>query len=247
MAAIDDILAFDWPQNKNNQGGAMRQFLGFLDDLQSEWDGLLHPVLQINQAAPPSVADWEALWVNEGNVLPIPDGATLLWWSTAEGEFGGMYTAANGEVVRAENRFYPGRLDTPPFVIPDLTVDLTTSATLQSTSAAQTFTITRPAKLLMSIISGIATCKLSYKLNGTYQIINGSLTNEGVMGSNDYSQWTFLHPSTLTPGTYTIDFYVVSFGAGGKIVHANRRLDLSASPPYTGYIPPIILWELIYQ
>jgi hypothetical protein len=274
MAAIDNILAWEWPEDCNAQGGAIVQLLGLLDALAAEWEGSIAPILQLNQATQPTSGDWMALWVSEGRALPITEGARLLWFDTANDTFGGFYTSINGVIDRVESPYYKGKTDLIPFVLTN-TTDLNLGTLTQNDFRNPTnFRVQRNAHLLFRLNTSVLQyhsvaysasnyLRLNYKLNGTFQIVPASPANAGLLtspyiGSGQTGPFvvpgffTWMHPDTLTPGDYTLEFFGLSWS-----VDANRKLQL-ASPAlpylnsgasvssYTYYITPTLAWELIY-
>ncbi|APU89120.1 hypothetical protein Rctr85_102 [Virus Rctr85] len=273
MAAIDDILAFAWPENCNAQGGAMLQFLGYLNALSTEWENLLHPVLQLNQDASPTTADWESLWETEGNVLPIPDGARLLWFRPTDIAFGGLYTVANSEIVRVENAFYPGKTDLIPWGINTTPGGIVFSSpnTLYDLQNPLTIVVDRNARLMFRVI--YHTGRLSaafdmwyrfiYRLGGVTQIVDGGddtlaswITTVARGGFDMFVEVSWLHPTLLTPGSYAFTFFgsrPSDANGGSPVVSWGNmcppQLDGAGFPTtmYNRLVPPTIEWELIYQ
>lgn len=260
MAAIDDINALVWPSDMNAQGGIMLQLLTKLDLLMTEWGGQIHGTLQINQPNPPTTADWNSLWVAEGNTLPIPLGTRLLWYNTADQAFGGYFIVSedgdsNIVIVRAENIGYPGKnnfmpwqiLTTSNFAVSNANVDLVNPVTI---------VLTRPAYVIMKLIGAVVTAapgveamfKMFYKINGVDYLVNSAgsrpgliawLTKVNVTGWNN-RQLIWMHPDLLAAGTYQFDFW--GFTADNQTVAWGERGMTSASP-----ILPAISWEIIYQ
>lgn len=273
MAAIDDINSWEWPSELYKQSAAMYQLLVLLDALKTEWESVLRPILQISQDTEPSTADWQSLWVSEGNTLPITEGARLLWYSPSAGNFGGMYLVVNGVVVRAENIAYAGKSAFIPFEITDTSsVIISPAASLVYLNNPVTFRLDRDARLLFHIIGGISGNsavstiyhKLNYRLNGVYQITDSAGVEPGLLthskiynGSSapfSHSQYlSWAHPTVLSPGTYILDFYGMplggvvekSFSFASKVLP--QSLGIGAPPSYWSFITPLVLWEVIYQ
>lgn len=275
MAAIDDILAWEWPEDCNAQGGAMLSLLSLLNSLVEGWENSIVPILQLNQATSPTFGDWAALWVSEGRELPITEGTKLLWFDTANNIFGGAYVYINEAVYRAESPYYRGRTDLVPFALTNTSDRHLGSSSPVSLNNPTSFRVQRDAHLIFrlhtSVLQNHAVAynaseyiRLNYQLNGVYQIVPatpgtaGLLTQEyigsgqtGVLVVPGYYTW--MHPDILTPDEYTLDFFGISVP-----VDANRKIQL-ASPalPYVNSgggsaisyiydIPPTLAWELIY-
>jgi hypothetical protein len=271
MTTIDDILAFEWPKTRHDQRSAMRRLLALIDTLHDEWASLLVPVLQINQDTLPSTGDWQNLWLAEGNTLPIPTGARLLWYNTALQNYGGSYTSIDGDIVRAEGLQFAGKSDFVPFKVVDSTSEVGyNGTTLTDLNNPITFTIEQSAYLIFRIpllltLSGTGITqytKLNYSLNGVTQITNpvatqpGLLVNELITISAATSWYfasslVFMHPTLLTPGTYTLALSgLVTSTLTGKWNFAHRALPQTYSgsaPYYKAILPPAFTWELIYQ
>lgn len=265
MATIDDILAFEWPENCNSQEGAMHNLLTMIDTLVDEWDAATPPVLQLNQSSSPGSGDWESLWLSEGNSLPISENATLLWFDTSENDstFGGIWTVFNGKVVRNEYRFYRGRSDFVPFVWEMSQAQWTGSPPPATTAidtppgngpfAPMTFTIQHAAKLVMQLFYGIDIpsgaaiiayhlVKLHYRLDAVYQIIDQTQANSGLFAVD------VTHPATtpsdnscieqlwMHPTALTIGQHTIDFWALETTSYAFEKVKFAPTLlPQPGY------------
>lgn len=260
MAAIDEILALAWPSDPNAQGGIILQLLTKLNALTAEWDSQIHATLQINLPNPPTAADWQSLWVAEGNALPIPVGTRLLWYDTNLQVFGGYYLvveddANNLQIVRSENIGYPGKnnfmpwqvLPTSTFAVNNANVDLVNPVTLN---------LTQPAYVIMKMMGAVTngapgaepTLKMFYKMNGVDYLVNSAASRPGLLGWLDKvnvagfnnRQLIWMHPDLLTAGTYQFDFW--AFTNDNMVFSWGNKNVGSLSP-----ILPAISWEIIYR
>lgn len=260
MAAIDDINALEWPQDMNAQGGIMLQLLGGINDLLAEWGAQIHPTLQINQPNPPTTADWESLWIAEGNAGDIPLGARLLWYNTTNQAFGGYFMVSeddedNLHIVRAENIGNPGKgnfmpwniLTTSQITVNNANVDLLNPVTI---------VLTRPARVIMKLIGAVLNgapgaepvLKMFYKMNGVDYIVNSAASRPGLKAWTERTnvagwktrQLMWAHPDLLSPGTYQFDFWAYS---NDNLTFAWGERNPSSGSP----IVPAVSWEIIYQ
>lgn len=275
MATIDDIMAWDWPEDCNEQGAAFHQLQVMLDTLFTEWDALTPPLLQLNQGSSPSSADWQSFWLRQGNELPIPENARMLWFNDEEGTFAGEWTILDGLIVRKENRFYKGRTDLVPFmpVTNDYTSPLDPITTLSSIRTPTSITLGHAAKLHIRMDIGIEIpsgaaggiiayqeMKLAYRINGVVQIVDPIPANAGLFAAgvthpsnavNDVTQSEiiWLHPTILQPDVYLINFQIAEATSySGNFFHVNPTLLPTIGAISSGYyFVPAYVWEITYE
>jgi hypothetical protein len=249
MATIDDILAWQWPQDKHEQGVAVSSFCALLTTLVGEWENTVIATLQINKDTEPTLADWQTAWVSAGRALPIRAGTKLYWYSQTAEKLMSAYLYYDDAVVKLTLPTRAGGAGLFPFAAPATTVTpLANSAEVYLlTDVNYRFTLPQSAWLVinipMTLINGggsAETHRIGYLYvldggvyppsdGGVYQFQN---TSCGVTPTSEMHTQIFkwLHPIKLAAGEHSLRVSGIRYGtATVATVHTLLQVPYSAN------------------
>ena len=105
---INNNITINWPCDCNQQAGVWKTMLADIEAQDTFINANQRNQLQIFSASAPSTAQWQTLWLTQGNVLPLPTGLECLWFDTSQNTYGAQFYVVDGIPYPVEMIRYRG-------------------------------------------------------------------------------------------------------------------------------------------